>query len=171
MILSSLIGLWLALQQTAPAAHDVGPKQAGNVNLTLQCGSSSGIRFTIANTGSVDTTLWLGAGLGNGSKYMISDLKLAVRAPAQAAEIYRYSPYHYPSGIAGRLDDWLQALPVRSEFALTATPDDFLSNDRPKSFPRGSRLALTLVVPEPRSQLLMLKYWAGTLTSNTCIMN
>ena len=171
LMLGWLLALWLAPQQSTATPPDVGPKQVGDVALRLQCGESSGIRFTLANTGSTDTTLMIGANVGNGSKYMITVLKLSAQIPGQPAQAYQYSPNDYPAAIGGRLDEWLQALPARAEFSVTAKPDDFLAHDRPKDFQKGSALTLTMTVPAPRPQALMLRYWAGTLTSNTCVMN
>ena len=169
MILSSLLFFWIAGQQPAAGISDVGPKQVGEVALRLECNLSSGIRFSLANIGSVDTTLFIGANLGNGRKYMLGNLTLAVQDSGQPVQTYHYSPPDYPPGVAGRVDDWLQALPARSAFGLNAKPEDFLSKDRLKGFRKGSALKLTLVVPAPPAQSLMLKYWAGTLTSNTCV--
>jgi hypothetical protein len=99
---------------------------------------------------------------------MLEGLTLSLLAPGRVAEEYRYTPYDYPSAIAGRVDEWLQAIPARSAFTIVARPGDFLAKDRPRVFANGSQLRLALVLPPPRPGTILLKYRSGTLTSNTC---
>ena len=169
MVLSALVIVLFASGQSRDAVPNVRPKQVSGLTLHLDCHQTSA-RFSIANPGPEDTTLFLGHALGNGAKYMIEFLKLTVQVPGSAPDDWPYSPHGYPGVIVGRLDDWLQALPARSEFAVTARPEDFW---RHGTFAKGTQLRLTLVVPEAPKEptLVHLHNWRGTLTSNTCVVD
>jgi hypothetical protein len=146
------------------------PPESQPVTLTLECVDSANIRFQIANTGPTDTALRLGDALANGRKYMINDLNLRMKPPNGNGTDYHYWPRDYPSAIAGRLDQWFQAFPVRAVYSMTAKAEDFFELGRPATFPKGIPLSLrwTISAEEPKS-LFPLIYWTGTLISNTCV--
>jgi hypothetical protein len=146
------------------------PPESQPVTLTLECVDSSNIRFEITNIGSTDTALRLGSILANGRKYMIDGLHVRLKLADGSDTEYDYWPRDYPVAIAGRLDQWFQAFPVRAVHRMSATAEDFFTGGRLTRFPKGMPLSLrwTISAEEPKS-LVPLIYWTGTLISNSCV--
>ena len=163
-----------ALSEHAPlravaTQKSLQPAEAQPVTLTLVCVDSGTIRFAISNVGATDTALPLGIVLANGRQYLISDLNLRMKGVNGEGTDYHYWPRAYPAAIAGRVDQWFQALPVHAVYSMSAKAEDFLASGRPAAFPKGVSLALRWTTSaEPPKSLLPLIYWAGTLISNSC---
>jgi hypothetical protein len=132
---------------------------------------------TIRNTGMQDTAVIFGIVLGNGSKYMVLGMTLEVTTDGSGpAEHHQYHPRHYPSGIAGRVDDWIVPLPVGGAYALTLEAADFIAgNERKDSLPRDARISLRLPIRGPAGEpnpdvagLRHFRVWTGStaLVSN-----
>ena len=145
------------------------PAESPPVALTLECVDSSTIRFEIANVGPADTALPLGQALANGRKYMINGLNLRMSPSNGDGTDYHYWPRDYPAGIAGRVDQWFQAFPVRAVYRMSAKLQDFSGFAPQDRFPRGVDLSLrwTMSAETPKS-LFPLFFWTGTLISNSC---
>jgi hypothetical protein len=144
-------------------------RRSADLTLTLECLDSRNIRFAISNIGTTDTALVLGLSVGNGRKYIIATLDLSVTTPAGKNTEYQYSPRNYPPAIGGRLDDWIQPLPVTAVYAMSATHGDFLHGlERLPAFPRNAELSLRWTIRNPKPDAMLLASWSGTLTSNTC---
>ena len=147
----------------------VQPPESQPVTLTLECVDSANIRFEITNVGATDTALRLGSILANGHKYMIDDLHLRMKPPNGNGTEYDYWPRDYPVAIAGRIDQWFQALPVRAVYRMSAKAEDFFAGGWRSSFPPGIELSLRWnISAETPKSLLPLVYWTGTLISNSC---
>ena len=144
--------------------------QQGELTLTLECLDSMHIRFAIRNLGETDTALKLGSVVGNGMKYMIDDLQLRQRIPSGEVSEHHYWPRRYPSAIGGSLGEWIQAIPARSSYIMSAEASDFWrgASGRVTSFAAGAELSLRLTIRDPRPQAMLLASWSGTLTSNSC---
>jgi hypothetical protein len=168
-LLSSVI-LAAMLGPVQPQARET------SIILVLACQDARRMTATIRNAGTEDTAVIPGVVLGNGRKYMVDRMALQARTGSGPAQQYHYHPYHYPSGVAGRVDDWILPLPAGGSFTLMLTAADFLSgtNPRPEDLPRNARLSLRLPlrrVATPNSDLAGLSYFrvwtgSGALTSN-----
>ena len=154
----------------AVSAHaQVGPRRQGDLTLTLACRDPAAVTLEIRNNGTTDTTLRLGSVLGNGLKYMVHGLDLIVKMRGGGVDEYRYSPRHYPAAIGGSLSEWLQPLPTRAAYRMSATPDDFFNGrQRLAAFPAGAQLSLRWTIGDPGAQARLLAYWSGELISDPC---
>jgi hypothetical protein len=152
-------------------AHtQIGPSRKGDVTLALECRDAAHLGFEIRNVGATDTTLRLGIVLGNGSKYMIDGLDLILKMLDGQPTEFGYSPRHYPAAVGGSLAQWLEPLPTRAAYSMSAIPDDFFNGVRRlDSFPAGTELSLRWTIRDPPPQAMLLAYWSGTLTSNSCM--
>jgi hypothetical protein len=99
------------------------------VELKVQChhlGESPAFRITLLNDGSTDASVVLGMSIGNGRRYVATSLVVELRR-GQDAPIEQYLPGGGPPAVAGRVDPWIVALPIGSEFSLTQLADKFLT--------------------------------------------
>jgi hypothetical protein len=162
----------VALVATLPpsATAQVGPSHRGDLTFTLECRDSSQIGFTVKNVGATDTTLRLGTVLGNGSKHMVDDLDLVVKLADGQTLQARYGPRDYPGVVGGTLTDWLEPLPARAAYSMSAKANDFYQGltQRLAAFPAGAELSLRWVIRDPPPRAMLLAYWSGTLASNSC---
>lgn len=114
----------IAAPATALAAPADMPSAA---QLTLQCLSASTapyLRITLRNSGEKDVNLLLGISLGNGHSYHASALYLDVRGRgSDVIDNFQLTDSH--PDIAGRVDPWILALPMASEFSMTRSLGDF----------------------------------------------
>jgi hypothetical protein len=92
------------------------------ITLTARCQSLQRLTLTLANTSASDTAIVIGTVLANGQKYLIDRLTLRATTQDGKREQYEYRPRDYPGVIAGRVDDWILALPARSSFVLPVEP-------------------------------------------------
>ena len=110
------------------SALDVSAQpQDSALEIGFSCDRDAGsIAFTMTfrNLGSTDTALLIGAILGNGRKYLASELALEVRS-ADGSARYSYVDPSVP-GIAGRRDLWVVELPAESSFSITRPWNPFL---------------------------------------------
>jgi hypothetical protein len=143
----------------------------GDLVLTLDCVDSTHITFAIRNIGESDTAVALGSVNGNGRMYLIYGLKLHQKTPSGEMTESLYVPIRHSAGIAGSVGVWIQAIPARSSYVMSAESSDFFAfRDGRMALPfaRGVELSLTLTIPEPRREAMLRFYWSGTLTSNSC---
>jgi hypothetical protein len=143
--------------------------RSADLTLTLECRDPGHISFEISNGGATDTALVLGSTVGNGRKYMITALDLTLKSREGGRTEHHYSPRDYPSVIGGTVGDWVQAVPARAAYGMSATPGDFFHGlERLTAFPPGAELSLRWAVRKPLPEAMLLAYWNGTLTSNAC---
>jgi hypothetical protein len=170
---ASIVTLIALATFLSPFGHaQVPSNQKADLRLTLECIDSTRIAFAIRNDGETDTALRLGSAVGNGLKYTIDDLQLRQKTPSGQVSENHYWPRRYPSVIGGSLGEWIQAIPARSAFIVTAEATDFWRSDdlgRVTPFGVGVELSLRLTILAPRPQAMLLASWNGTLTSNSCI--
>jgi len=155
----------------SPSAHAQAPvSRQGDLMLTLACRDSARIRFEVRNVGATDTTLRLGSVLGNGRKYTIDSLHLLQKMPAGQVTEQHYWPHDYPGVIGGLLGEWVEAIPARASYSVSAEASDFINDvsGRLVTFTAGAELSLRLTILAPREQGMLPVYWSGILTSNAC---
>jgi hypothetical protein len=167
VILASTLGPGSARAQSTP------------ISLVFACEGSQRMTATIRNVGTDDTAVIFGIALANGAKYLVVDMTLQITSSDGKVHggQYHYYPSHYPSGIAGRVDDWIVPLPAGASYTLAFEPADFLvgpGKGRLKALPQG-RLSLRLPIRSPTATpnsdvvgLKLYRVWTGNtaLTSN-----
>lgn len=139
--------------------------------LTLECVDSMHLTFAIKNVGESDTAIRLGAVAG--AKFMVAGLHLRQKSPSGQITESRYWPRRYPDRIGGNLGEWIQPIPARSSYVMSADSNDFWGFRQPSGrmglpFLPGVELSLRLTIDEPRPEAILRFYWSGTLTSNSC---
>ena len=99
--------------------------------------------LSIYNPNETDTAILLGISLANGRWYLPRELvvELTRNGSSEVEELV----FRGPSAIAGRMDHWVVALPVRSTFTLTLRASDFMSTSaaRAVSAPEELKVRLT----------------------------
>ncbi len=176
----SILSLWVlaatsssrvhAQAGSVPALPDWAISRSAELTLTVECRDARHIRFEIRNVGASDTAVVLGSVIGNGRRYVIYRLDLIVTVPGAASTEHHYWPRDYPAAVGGTMGEWVHPLPIRSAYALSATPDDFFHSPRGRltAIPAGAEWSLRLTIPSPRPEARLLAYWTGALTSNSC---
>jgi len=134
---------------------------------------------TIRNGGTLDSAVIFGSVLANGGRYMVNGMTLQVATGSDSAVRQgMYSPRHYPSMIAGRIDDWIVPLPMGASYTLTLDAADFIvdNKERMEELPRDGRLSLRLPIRPPNASqnsdvpgLALFRVWTGiaALVSNS----
>jgi hypothetical protein len=82
--------------------------------------------------------------------------------------------YRSPAGVAGRIDHWIVGLPVRSTFALTLRPIEFVTTASTPGLKPPSEITARLTGRTVTSNLNpdmkgveSWRLWTGTVTSNS----
>ena len=168
----ALVAVAASVTLSAQSAQGLNHRQ-GDLALTLDCVDSTHITFAIRNVGESDTAVRLGNILSNGAKYTVADLHLRQKTTTGQITESHYYPRRYPVRVGGNLEEWIQPIPARSSYVMSAEPDDFwafrvVNGPRPLPFYPGVELSLRLTIPEPRPEAMLRFYWSGTLTSNSC---
>jgi len=143
------------------------------ISVALACEDSQRMTVTIRNGGTADTAVIFGVVLANGSKYLVDDMTMQVTTGSgRVVEQYKYHPRHYPSGIAGRVDDWIVPLPAGASYSLTLAAADFIvgaNQERRDSFPPDALLSLRLPIRGPTEApnldvtgLRLFRVWTGS---------
>jgi hypothetical protein len=145
----------------------------GDLALSLDCVDSTHITLSITNVGESDTAVRLGSVHVNGGRYTVDDLQLRQQTGSGQITESRYWPRRYPDRIGGNLEEWMQPIPARSSYVMSADSNDFWGFRQPGGrvgvpFPPGVELSLRLTILEPRPDSVLRFYWSGTLTSNSC---
>jgi hypothetical protein len=148
------------------------------VILLAGCDNTQHVTLSIDNVGGEDTAVMLGMMLGNGARYLVSDLKLRAERPDGRTDLFRYSPGDYPVRIGGRLDPWIVPIPVGASYMLRASASQFMQANqagglgkRLADWPNAAQLSFELHLQTPDStsgDFKLLKVWKGVeaLTSN-----
>jgi hypothetical protein len=168
---SVTIALLVAVAASASSSAHVLERH-GDVELTLDCVDSTHITFAIRNVGESDTAVRLGSIIG-ADKYTIDDLRLRQKSTTDQITETKYQPRRYPDRVGGRLEEWIQPIPARSSYVMSAESNDFWQFRQPPGrksvpFPAGAELSVTVTILEPRSDAMWRAFWSGTLTSNSC---
>ena len=148
------------------------PIATADLSLTLACGKQpSELTLSIANTGTADSALRLGVVLANGAWYQPKELAIElVRVGGEQPETLVYEGL---SGIGGRIDHWIAALPARATFTLVLQSSDFISTTQPTPASAPEAVAVRLTgrpitedLNPDMSGLRNWKVWTGTARSN-----
>jgi hypothetical protein len=171
---------FLAVALTVVVAASTRGRAQGHdspITLDARCQGSQ-VTLTIRNVGSQDTAVIFGVVLGNGIKYLVSELTLRANGSDGSSNQYVYWPADYPNLIGGRLDDWIVPLPAGVAYVMPVTPSQFRvrsMGQRLSAWPTPARLSFTLALrtpnPTPSSDVVglkLFKVWRGAeaLTSN-----
>jgi len=165
---ASAIALFLAFSLTQVEA----PPQP-DLSLVLKCGEQPNeLALTILNSGQTDTAVLIGIALANGRWYLPRELVVDLRRSG-SAEVEELV-YNGPTGIAGRIDHWVVALPVRATFAVLIRSTDFVSTTAPTAATPPTELTVRLTGRPITSDLNVdmagmkaWRLWTGSASSNT----
>ena len=154
------ISLWVAMASNQP------------VILLAGCDNTHRVNLSIDNVSGEDTAVIVGATLGNGGKYLVSDLTLRAEWPDGRTAAFRYRPVEYPSAIGGSLEPWLVPLPVGASYVIRVSASQFIAKSQAGGL--GKRLTewpaaelsfeLALLTPEATpgwNTVRLFKVWRG----------
>jgi hypothetical protein len=162
--------LWLGLAQPTAAQTTGDP-----LRLLFECRQASELAFrvTIQNVSAAPAAAVIGRILANDKKYLPDQLELTVRR-AGVPEIKLKYIDPTQTGVAGRLDPWLIALPPDASYSVVVPAQNFrltpnLSKE-PFSTPADLQLGLTTRevgrLNGDVQGLSFIHVWIGTLTSD-----
>ena len=162
----------IALVLTFSLGQIAAPPQP-DLSLVLKCGEQPNeLALTIQNSGQTDTAVLLGIALANGRSYLPRELIVDLRrrgSPEVEPLVYRG-----PTGIAGRIDHWVVALPVRATFTVLLRSTDFVSTTAPTAATPPTELTVRLTGRPITSDLNVdmtgmkaWRLWTGSASSNT----
>jgi hypothetical protein len=144
-----------------------------DISLSLACGpSDSTVSLTLRNPTEANTAVLLGIVLANGQWYLPREIvaELTREGSADTETLV----FGGPRNIAGPMDHWVVALPMRSAFTLTLSANDFISTSavQASSAPEQLRVRLTgkSITSDLNVDMTGMKSWRlwnGTATSNT----
>ena len=165
--MGSALALLLALSQ----ARTEVPQP--DLSLVLRCGEQPNeLTLTIQNSGQTDAAVLLGIVLANGRWYLPRELVVDLKrggSPAIEQLVYRG-----PAGIAGRIDHWVVALPVRATFTVPLRATDFVSTTAPAVAIPPTELTVRLtgrpITSDLNADMTGMKawrLWTGSAASNT----
>jgi hypothetical protein len=164
----SAIALLLAFSLTQSEA----PPQP-DLSLILRCGEQPNeLALTIQNSGQTDTAVLIGIALANGRWYLPRELVVDLRRSG-SAEVEQLV-YRGPTGVAGRIDHWVVALPVRATFTVLLRSTDFVSTTAATVATPPTELTVRLTGRPITSDLNVdmtgmkaWRLWTGSASSNT----
>lgn len=144
-----------------------------DLSLVLRCGEQPNeVALTIQNSGETDTAVLIGIALANGRWYLPRELIVELRRSESPA--VEQLVYQGPTGIAGRIDHWVVALPVRATFSVVLRPTDFISTSPPAVATPPTELTVRLTGRPITSDLNVdmtgmraWRLWTGNASSNT----
>jgi hypothetical protein len=141
----------VAVAASVTSSAQVLNTRPGDLALTLDCVDSTHITFAIRNVGESDTAVRLGSVLSNGGIYRVDDLQLRQKTTSGQITESHYWPRRYPDRIGGTLAEWIQPIPARSSYVMSADSNDFWGFRQPSGqmglpFPPGVELNRTGII-------------------------
>jgi hypothetical protein len=142
------------------------------LSLILSCGEqSSEVTLSIHNADRTDTAVLIGIALANGRWYQPRELVMQLRRSG-SPEVETLV-YNGATNIAGRIDHWVIALPVRATFTLTLRAADFIATTPAPAASPAEELKVLLTGRPVTSDLNVdmtgmktWRVWTGSASSN-----
>jgi len=148
------------------------PPPEADLSLALGCGEQpSELTLTIHNSGQTDAAVLIGIALANGRWYLPRELvvELGRSGDPEVEQLL----YRGPTAIAGRMDHWVVALPVRAKFILTLRASDFISTSAARTVTPPEELRVRLTgrpitydLNVDMTGMKTWRVWTGSASSN-----